>query len=71
MSSWGLSVLPTKQSSTGCCNQSKILGTELLRVLQVNTVRSHMKPTIAAVCFIIASATIDGTAGEKSGIYDN
>ena len=66
-------MLPTKQSSTGCCNQSKILETELFHVLQVNTVRSssHMKSTIAVVCFIVASATIDGTAGEKSGIYDN
>ena len=31
------------------------------------TPRSHMKSMIAAVCFIVASAAIDGTAGEKSG----
>ena len=35
----------------------------------MNTVTpsAHMKSMIAAVCFIVASATIDGTAGEKSG----
>ena len=34
-----------------------------------------MKSVIATLCFIVASATIDGTAGEKGGkshfIHDN
>jgi len=68
-----LAVLPIKHSFYCILYQSKILQVEKQSCSSMfckwilPTPRSHMKSVIAAVCIIVASATIDGTAGEKGG----